>query len=86
MKFSQTKPQVKSMNKSYYDLHYTVIKNRNEKELVDDDDEYENDKNNFDDFTTPNHYIGSKNDKERLKSREMVSRMSHFKQLVVYKG
>ena len=31
MKFSQTKISVKSMNINYYDLYYTVIKNRVEK-------------------------------------------------------
>ena len=31
MKFLQTKPQVKNMNILYYDLYYTVIKNREEK-------------------------------------------------------
>ena len=35
MKFLQTKPQVKKMNINYYDLNYTVIKNRDEKEIVD---------------------------------------------------
>ena len=30
MKFLQTKPQVKNMNFEYYDLYYTVIKNRDE--------------------------------------------------------
>ena len=35
MKFLQTKPQVKNMNIKYYDLHYTVIKNRDDKEIVD---------------------------------------------------
>ena len=31
MKFLQTKPQVKNMNINYFDLYYTVIKNRKEK-------------------------------------------------------
>ena len=31
MKFLQTQPQVKNMNINYYDLNYTVIKNRDEK-------------------------------------------------------
>ena len=35
MKFLQTKPQVKNMNFNYYDLYYTVIKDRDEKEIVD---------------------------------------------------
>ena len=62
MKFLQTKPQVESMNNNYYNLHYTVIKNRDEKEIV--KDQYENNENDyisFHDFITPNHYIGRKN-------------------------
>ena len=47
MKFLQTKPQVETMNIEYYDLYYTVIKNR--KEIV-NDDAYENDDINFTDF------------------------------------
>ena len=53
MKFLQTKPQVKNMNINYYDLYYTVFKNRDEKEIV-------NDFINVHDFRTPNHYIGIK--------------------------
>ena len=53
MKYLQTKPQVKNMNINYYDLYYTVIENRNEKEIVIGEDD-END------FITPNHYIGIK--------------------------
>ena len=34
MKFLQTKPQVKNMNISYYDLYYTVFENRDEEEIV----------------------------------------------------
>ena len=41
------------MNFKYYDLHYTVIKNKDENEVV--DDKYENDCNNFNDFIIPNH-------------------------------
>ena len=41
MKLLQTKPQVKNMNIKYYDLYYTVIKNRGEKEIVDNN--YEDD-------------------------------------------
>ena len=36
MKFLQSKPQVKNMNNNYYDLHYTVIKNRDKRGFVDD--------------------------------------------------
>ena len=41
MKFLQTKPQFKNMDCNYYDLYYTVIKNRAHNETV--NDEYEND-------------------------------------------
>ena len=39
MKILQTKPRVRNMNINYYDLYYTVIKNR--KETV--DNQFEND-------------------------------------------
>ena len=64
MKFLQTKPQVKKMNKKYYDSCYTVIKNRDENEIV--DNQYENDYINFIDII-PNHYIGRKNNNEILR-------------------
>ena len=41
MKFSQTKPQVKNMNIKYFDLYYTVAKNIDDKDIV--DNQYEND-------------------------------------------
>ena len=53
MKFLQTKPQVKDMNISYYDLYFTVIKNR-------ENDKNENDYINSNNFVTPNHDIGIK--------------------------
>ena len=61
MKFSQTKPQVKTMNKNYHDFYYTVIKNKNDKEIL--SDEYENKESdyiNFDDFIILNHNFGTK--------------------------
>ena len=58
MKFSQTKPQVKNMNFNYYDLYYTVIKNRNEEEIV--DNKYENDIIGLNDVIIPNQYVGIK--------------------------
>ena len=64
MKFLQTKPQIKNMNNNYYDSYYTIIKNRDEKENL--DNQYENDYINFNDFI-PNHYIGRKSDKEILR-------------------
>ena len=57
MKFSQTKPQVKNMNNNYYDLYYTVIKVRDGNKDIDNDT---NDYINFNDFITPNHYVGIK--------------------------
>ena len=58
MKFLQTEPQVKNMNTNYYDLFYTVFKNREEKEIA--DNQYEDDYINFKDIITHNHYIGIK--------------------------
>ena len=45
------------MNINFDDFYYTVIKNRDEKEIVDNKDE--NDFINLNDFV-PNQYIGSK--------------------------
>ena len=59
MKFLQTKPQIQQMNINYYDLFYTVIKNRDEKEIV--DNKYENDYICLNDVIIPNHYVGIKN-------------------------
>ena len=64
MKFLQTKLQVKNMNFNYYDLYYTGIKNRNEKDT--EEEQYENDYISFNDIV-PNHYIGRKNNSEILK-------------------
>ena len=64
MKFLQTEPQVKNMNINYSDLYYTVIKNRDEKEIV--DNQYENDIS-LNDSITPNHYIGIKNNNVMLR-------------------
>ena len=58
MKFLQTKSQVKNMNINYHDLYYTVIKNRNEKEIMIGEDD-ENDYINFNDII-PNHNISIK--------------------------
>ena len=65
MEFLQTKPQIKNMNIIYYDLYYTVIKNRDENEIV--DYKYEIDYINFNDFITPNHYIGIENNNEIIR-------------------
>ena len=54
MKFLQTKPQVKIMNVIYYDLYYTVIKNRKEKYNEEEQKEFVNEENDsiiFEDIT-----------------------------------
>ena len=68
LKFSQTKPQVKNLNTKFYDLYYTVLKNRDETEIV--IDKYtnnENDNNKIDDFITPNHNISIKPREAKLR-------------------
>ena len=57
IKFLQTKPHIKNMNIKYYDFYYTVIKNRDEKEVV--DNQYENDYINFN-YVIPNNNISIK--------------------------
>ena len=80
MKFLQTELQVKYMNNKYFDLYYTVIKNRDDNEVV--DDKYENYEN---EFITPNHYVGIKPRETKLRSRKLRSHMNHFNKLVLYK-
>ena len=60
MKFLQTKPQIKNMNISYYDLYYTVINVRDENSDL--DNQYEDDYNDYINFNdiVPNHHIGIK--------------------------
>ena len=62
MKFLQTKPQVKHMNINYYNLYYTVIKTRDDIEIV-NKNENDNDYMSWNDVIIPNHYVG-------IKSRE----------------
>ena len=62
------------MNISYYDLYYTAIKNRDEKESL--NDEYENNDNDYflsENFLTPNHHIRRKNNNEILTYRNLRS-------------
>ena len=59
MKFLQTKAKVTNMNINYYDLYYSVLKNRKEKDNEEEqkenlDGQYENDYINFNDVI-PNH-------------------------------
>ena len=62
MNYLQTKPHVKNMNITYYDLYYTVIKSRKEKESV--DKQYENDFIGLNDVIISKHYVGIK-DREK---------------------
>ena len=89
-KLLQTKPQVKNMINKYCDFCYTIIKNKDDNEIdneiVDDKfEDKENDYLNLDNFITPNHYIGRKNDKEVLKKRKMRSQIKHFNIFLLYK-
>ena len=47
-KLLQTIPQVKKMNIKSYDVDYTIMKNRDQKEIV--DDKYENNENGYINF------------------------------------
>ena len=64
--FLQNKPSVKNMKNTYFYLYYTVIKNIDDKEIV--DDKYENNYFIIDDIV-PNHFLGPKNNQEILKWR-----------------
>ena len=68
MKILQTRPEGKNLNKFHYDLYFTVIKNRGDKEIVKNKcEDNENDFKNYVDFITPNYYIGRENDNILLK-------------------
>ena len=62
MKFLQTKPHVMSLKNNYCDLYYTVTKNKNDKEIVNDkNDKDECEYNTYDNFNIPpNHSVGVK--------------------------
>ena len=61
MKFLQTKPQIKNMNKNYCELYYTVIKTRDENIDIDlQDSNDDNDYISLNDVIIPNHYVGRK--------------------------
>ena len=67
-KLLQTEPQVKNMNINYYDIYYTVVKNRDDKKIVVDKyEKNETDFIKFNDIITPNHYMGRKIIKELLR-------------------
>ena len=60
MKFLQTKPQIKNINIYFYDLYYTVIRIRDENKDIDNQYGYD-----YNDFITPNIYVG-------IKTRETI--------------
>ena len=67
LKLLQTKPQVRSMSFSY-DLLFTLIKNRDETETLNDG--YENNENDYiiyNDCIIPNYHFGRGNDNVLLK-------------------
>ena len=82
MKFPQTKPQVRNMNIIFYDLYYTVIKNRDKKEIV--NDQYENHYIIFNDIV-PNHYPERVIDNIILKKKIFRSQIIHFNKFILYK-
>ena len=53
MNFLQTKPQQRNKNINFHDLYYTVVKVRDEDKDI--DNHYEDD---YNDFITPNQYVG----------------------------
>ena len=58
------------MNNENYDLYYTVVKNRDEKEIKEDKIDYEKNEdeyNSFDDYIIPNQHV-------RKKAHETISR------------
>ena len=69
------------MNNNSHDLFSTVIKNRDDQEVV--NDEYENDYINFNDIVTPNQYIGTKPRETILKHRKIRSHINHFKKFLI---
>ena len=82
MKFLPTKPQVKSMNIDYYDSIFTVNKNRDEKDFIEDNIDYENNENdvsNFGDNIIPNHRVGIKAHETMLTQTKLRSRTNQFK-------
>ena len=54
LNFLQTKPQIRCVKYNCYDFCYTGIKIRNDKEIVNDENENNKDYINFEDLITPN--------------------------------
>ena len=82
MNFLQTKPRIKNINIKYYDLFYTAIKTRDEKEIVNiEKEDNEIDYINYEDFISPYQFIGTKNINEILMYRNIRSQINHFNEL-----
>ena len=63
MNILQTKIQFKNRKNNKYYLYYTVNKNTDDKEIVNNKNEDdENDYINYIELISPNHYIGIRND------------------------
>ena len=60
MNFLQTKLQVKNLNVKYYDLYYTVIKNRDKKIVENKNENNDNIHINYEDFIISNQKISNK--------------------------
>ena len=59
MNILQIKPQAENVDINFYDLYHTGIKNRDDKEIV--NDQYEDKEKDYiinEDFITLNHFIG----------------------------
>ena len=72
-KFLQTKPQVKNMKITYYDLYYTFIKTREEDKNI--DNRYENDDNDY--ISLINVIIPNQ------RYRNLTSWINHFKLFIL---
>ena len=66
------------MNINYYDLYYTVIKNRDENKDIDN-----NDYINFNDIITPNHYVGIKPRETILRKVEKIEILNKSFQVIL---
>ena len=80
--FLQSKPKLENMKNFFYDLLYTVIEIRSEKEIA--ENQFVNDYNIFNDII-PNHIISIKPRETTLRWRSLRSHINPFQQFVFYK-
>ena len=73
------------MNFIYYDLYFTVLRNRDENRDI--DNQYENDESDYINFNdiVPNHHNRIKKNNEIMKERKMGSYINQFKYILFYK-